>query len=65
MDAKTVEFHLCSPDVAFLSKLAFASYNIQDSDWLDRASRADKSYVHDAINGTGPYSSRNGSAATT
>ena len=54
MDAKTVEFHLCAPDVAFLSKLAFASNNIQDSDWLN-AHAPDKSYVHDAINGTGPY----------
>jgi|KBSSwiStaDraftv2_1062776.scaffolds.fasta_scaffold76195_2 peptide/nickel transport system substrate-binding protein len=54
VDAKTVEFHLCAPDVAFLSKLAFASNNIQDSDWL-AAHAPDKSYVHDAINGTGPY----------
>ena len=54
VDAQTVEFHLCTPDVAFLSKLAFASNNIQDSDWL-QAHGADKSIVHDAINGTGPY----------
>jgi hypothetical protein len=54
VDAQTVEFHLCTPDVAFLSKLAFASNNIQDSDWL-QAHAADKSIVHDAINGTGPY----------
>jgi peptide/nickel transport system substrate-binding protein len=54
VDRLTVEFHLCSPDVAFLSKVAFASNNIQDSDWL-KAHAADKSVTHTAINGTGPY----------
>jgi len=54
IDALTVEFDLCSPDVAFLSKVAFTSNNIQDSDWL-AAHAKDKSYVHDATNGTGPY----------
>ena len=34
IDELTVEFDLCSPDVAFLSKIAFNSNNIQDSDWL-------------------------------
>jgi len=54
IDALTVEFDLCAPDVAFLSKVAFSSNNIQDSDWL-AAHAKDKSYVHDATNGTGPY----------
>jgi ABC-type transport system substrate-binding protein len=54
VDRLTVEFDLCSADVAFLSKLAFASNNIQDTDWLT-AHAADKSIVHDAINGTGAY----------
>ena len=53
IDELTVEFDLCSPDVAFLSKIAFNSNNIQDSDWL-KAHAADKSYVK-TTNGTGPY----------
>ena len=54
IDRLTVEFHLCAADVAFLSKIAFASNNIQDTEWL-KAHAADKSIAHDAINGTGPY----------
>src|SRR3977135_3093313 len=53
VDQYTVEFDLCSPDVAFLSKIAFTSNNIQDSEWL-KAHAADKSYVK-TTNGTGPY----------
>jgi peptide/nickel transport system substrate-binding protein len=53
LDKLTVEFDLCSPDVAFLSKVAFTSNNIQDSDWL-KAHAPDKSYVQ-KTNGTGPY----------
>jgi ABC-type oligopeptide transport system substrate-binding subunit len=52
VDRLTVEFHLCSPDVSFLSKLAFASSSIQDTDWL-AAHAPDKSYVR-TTNGTGP-----------
>jgi peptide/nickel transport system substrate-binding protein len=53
VDRLTVEFHLCDADVSFLSKLAFASSEIQDSDWL-KAHAPDKSYVRNT-NGTGPY----------
>jgi peptide/nickel transport system substrate-binding protein len=53
VDELTVEFDLCTPDVAFLSKLAFASNAIQDSDWL-AAHMTDKSILRNA-NGTGPY----------
>jgi ABC-type transport system substrate-binding protein len=53
IDASTVEFDLCAPDVAFLAKLAFATNGIQDSAWLDKHA-PDKSYVG-AMNGTGPY----------
>lgn len=53
IDRLTVEFDLCSPDVAFLSKVAFTSNNIQDSDWL-AAHAPDKSYIQ-TTNGTGPY----------
>ena len=57
LDAKTVEFDLCQPDVAFLAKIAFASNAIQDSDYLT-AHAADKSYLR-APNGTGPYKLKN------
>jgi peptide/nickel transport system substrate-binding protein len=53
LDAHTVEFQLCTPDVAFLSKVAFSAFGIQDSDYLDKHA-ADKSYL-DQPNGTGPY----------
>ncbi len=53
IDKLTVEFTLCAPDVAFLSKLAFATNGVQDSDWLAKHA-PDKSYVRTA-NGTGPY----------
>jgi ABC-type transport system substrate-binding protein len=48
-----VEFQLCQPDVAFLSKIAFTSFAINDSDYLDKHS-ADKSILLQP-NGTGPY----------
>ena len=53
VDRLTVEFHLCAADVSFLSKLAFASSSIQDTEWL-KAHAPDKSYVRNP-NGTGPY----------
>jgi peptide/nickel transport system substrate-binding protein len=53
VDEFTVEFDLCTPDVAFLSKIAFASNAIQDSDWLT-SKMPDKSILRDP-NGTGPY----------
>jgi ABC-type transport system substrate-binding protein len=52
-DARTVVFTLCSPDVAFLPKIAFSSFAIDDSDYLE-AHAADGSIV-DQPNGTGPY----------
>jgi peptide/nickel transport system substrate-binding protein len=53
LDARTVEFDLCQPDVAFLSKIAFTSNGIQDSAYLT-AHMADKSLLR-SPNGTGPY----------
>jgi peptide/nickel transport system substrate-binding protein len=52
-DELTVVFDLCNPDVAFLSKVAFTSFAINDSDYLE-AAVADGSIV-EAPNGTGPY----------
>jgi peptide/nickel transport system substrate-binding protein len=53
VDAKTVRFDLCAPDVAFLSKVAFSSFPINDSAYLAKAA-ADGSIVQKP-NGTGPY----------
>jgi ABC-type transport system substrate-binding protein len=53
VDRLTVEFQLCNPDVAFLSKVAFSAFGIQDADYL-AAHAPDKSYL-DEPNGTGPY----------
>ena len=53
VDRLTVEFQLCAPDVAFLPKAAFATFGIQDADYL-AAHAADKSYLT-APNGTASY----------
>jgi peptide/nickel transport system substrate-binding protein len=53
VDRLTVEFQLCAPDVAFLSKIAFSAFGIQDSDYVT-AHMADGSIL-DQPNGTGPY----------
>jgi peptide/nickel transport system substrate-binding protein len=53
IDRYTVEFDLCQSDVAFLSKIAFSAFPINDSAYLDAHSK-DKSIVQQP-NGTGPY----------
>jgi peptide/nickel transport system substrate-binding protein len=53
VDAKTVEFTLCGPDPAFLSKVAFSPFAINDTAYLEKAA-ADGSIVR-TPNGTGPY----------
>ncbi len=53
VDRLTVEFDLCNPDVAFLAKVAFSAFGIDDSDFL-QANAANKKYL-DTPNGTGPY----------
>jgi len=53
IDALTVEFQLCNSDAAFLPKIAFSVFGIQDSDWLTTHA-ADGSYLEQE-NGTGPY----------
>jgi peptide/nickel transport system substrate-binding protein len=53
VDQYTVEFTLCNPDVAFLSKIAFSALAINDSDWL-QAHVPDGSIIS-MMNGTGPY----------
>ena len=54
IDALTVEFQLCNPDVAFLPKIAFSAFGIQDSDYLAEA-RAGRVDPGQKPNGTGPY----------
>ena len=54
VDAQTVKFTLCYPDPAFLSKVAFAAFAIQDSDYLDEMG-GDTVKISEAPNGTGPY----------
>lgn len=53
LDASTVEFTLCAPDAAFLAKIAFSVFGIQDAEYL-ATHAADGSYL-DTPNGTGPY----------
>jgi len=53
LDRLTVEFQLCNPDVAFLSKIAFSAFGVDDADYL-AANAANKNYL-DEPNGTGPY----------
>ena len=53
VDPLTVQFDLCGPDPAFLPKVAFQVFGIQDTDYL-AAHMADKSIL-DQPNGTGPY----------
>lgn len=52
-DAATVIFNLCATDVAFLQKLAFAVFYINDSGWI--TTHAADGTIKDDLNGTGPY----------
>nr|MBA2342761.1 peptide ABC transporter substrate-binding protein [Thermoleophilaceae bacterium] len=52
-DASTVVFNLCNPDVAFLQKVAFAVFGINDSGWIE--THAADGSIKDLLNGTGPY----------
>ncbi|MFH0750713.1 MAG: ABC transporter substrate-binding protein [Chloroflexota bacterium] len=58
LDAKTVVFELCSPDVAFLSKIAFSSFAINDTAWLESKvdpAKTENQAIVSEVNGTGPY----------
>jgi ABC-type transport system substrate-binding protein len=54
VDQFTVKMTLCNPDPAFLSKVAFAAFAIQDKDYLDEMG-GDSAKMSEAPNGTGPY----------
>jgi ABC-type transport system substrate-binding protein len=58
VDRLTVEFSLCYPDAAFLSKIARANNAIQDSAWL--ASNGPNHSLPVKANGTGPYTVTDG-----
>ena len=54
LDDNTVQFTLCAPDGgAFLSKVAFSAFGIQDADYLRE--NAGTGVLRDQPNGTGPY----------
>jgi len=46
-------FTLCAPDVAFLQKMGFAVFGINDSAWIEK--HAADGTIKDSMNGTGPY----------
>jgi ABC-type transport system substrate-binding protein len=52
-DDHTVVFTLCAGDVAFLSKIAFSVFGINDSDYLIQHAAAGD--LTQGMNGTGPY----------
>ena len=54
VDASTVKFTLCYSDPAFLQKVAFAVFAIQDKDYLDEMG-GDSAKMSETPNGTGPY----------
>ncbi|HMD90693.1 MAG TPA: ABC transporter substrate-binding protein [Anaerolineaceae bacterium] len=54
LDAETVQFTLCQPDVAFPAKIAFASNEILPKALLD-STGGDSNKISQAPVGTGPY----------
>jgi ABC-type transport system substrate-binding protein len=54
LDAKTIEFTVCAPDAAFLSKVAFTSLAINDTEYLTSTGGGGEQLVR-SPNGTGPY----------
>ncbi|MCI0556154.1 MAG: ABC transporter substrate-binding protein [Anaerolineae bacterium] len=54
VDQYTVKFSLCYPDPAFLSKVAFIAFGIQDADYLTEMG-GDSAKLSEAPNGTGPF----------
>jgi len=58
IDAGTVEFRLCRPDVGFPTRVAFAAFGINDTAWLETRIDPDRSgeqAIVGEVNGTGPY----------
>ncbi len=56
LDARTVRFVLCSPDSAFLTKIAFPTFGIQPREWLEQTGGGGAgSLLLEKPVGTGPY----------
>ena len=56
VDENTVKFTMCSPDPAFLSKIAFSSFAIQPKEWLEQTGGGGEgSALLEKPVGTGPY----------
>jgi ABC-type transport system substrate-binding protein len=58
VDATTVEFVTCTPDIDFPARLAFAAFAINDTGWLEShidPNRSDDQAIVGEVNGTGPY----------
>ena len=56
LDVSTVQFMLCEPDVAFLSKIAFPAFSIYSAEWL--AGNQNSGDFHQILKnpiGAGPY----------
>ena len=53
LDDMTVEFNLCKPDPAFLSKVAFSAFAIQPSEWIESNGGTGELLEHPI--GTGAY----------
>jgi peptide/nickel transport system substrate-binding protein len=54
IDAYTVKFSLCSPDSAFVSKIASPIFAVQDQDYLNQ-NKGDSTAMSAAPNGTAAY----------
>jgi len=54
LDRYTVRFTLCKKDPAFLSKVAFGTFAIQDQEFLD-ANQGSSVSMTEQTNGTGPF----------
>jgi peptide/nickel transport system substrate-binding protein len=52
-DDRTVFFELCAPDPAFLAKISFISFAINDTDYL--LNNVENGQIIERPNGTGPY----------
>jgi ABC-type oligopeptide transport system substrate-binding subunit len=62
VDALTVRFELCYPDVAFRSKIAFSAFAIHPSEHLEATGGGGDALISNPI-GTGPTSSSSGTGA--
>jgi ABC-type transport system substrate-binding protein/ABC-type amino acid transport substrate-binding protein len=54
LDDSTVKFTLCSPDVAFPSKVAFSAFQIHPSEHLEATGGGGPALIENPV-GTGPY----------